>query len=321
MKLNRLTPAFTLTALLAVLTASCGSEPESTQVGQARMSLATTSASGIGYRLRDAVFDITGPQDVSVLSETYPTTSGVMAVPLAAGDYSVALRDGFRMEYSTDELLTNWASIDAELVSDNPAAATIVAESETRVPFIFEVDENLVVFGGELGIEIGVRQRTARCAPHFAEQPTSAMPGCEAMGADAYVCRHDTSYPPASVCPAPMQLNNTTGLGFMSPYYTCFVEQPYSPPPPECWSNPSLPVCMPQGSPPSGCPIDPSLATCPEGFILDAEHTSLGWNPESNWGCKFSCKPSPAIAGYPCAAAGFGFSGHDGQDDNCCTRQ
>ncbi len=312
MKLTRLSPL--LTALLAALAASCASDPPSTEVGNARMSLATTSASGVDYRLRDAVFDLTGPQEVSVLSETYPGSEGTIIVPLATGEYSVALRDGFRMEYSTDDLLHNWTEISAELTSQNPTEVTIVTSETTSVLFAFRVNGNLITFGGELGIEIAVDDNASRCAPHFVEIPGAEVPMCSGggyMGPDpileTYGCTLESDYPPPGSCPNGMLLNNTLGSGFGgAPYFTCYVAQ-------DVYATFA----------PAGCPIAPATVACPTGFAVDMAHSRLTWGMGSSWGCYFACAMSPdPTAGtgtYPCAADGFDAIGGGG-GGTCCAR-
>lgn len=311
MKLKRRTPTFTFTALLAVLTASCGSDPESAQVGQARMSLTTTSASGIGYRLRDAIFDLTGPQEVSVVSESYPTSEGAMVVPLQPGGYSVTLRDGFHMEYSTDGAGRNWASIDAELTSDNPTQATIVAEQTTRIPFAFEVDGALVTFGGEGVIAIEVTERGNRCAPPFHEVEAANVSGCAitnpSLTVPAYGCELESGYLSLFTCPSEMWLNNALAAGFSgAPYYTCYVPQ-------EVDASVS----------PARCPIGQGTVTCRSGFVPDLANSRLSWGTGSAWGCYFRCvmdpDPKGGNADYPCTASGY--VGQSMSDEAVCCRQ
>ena len=96
---------FSMGLLVALaLVTSCGSDQgHDAEVGELTMTLAATSPlAGVDYRLRNAVFEIRGPEDQDVSSEDYPVDNPTISVQLASGDYQVTLRDGWTMEYSAN---------------------------------------------------------------------------------------------------------------------------------------------------------------------------------------------------------------------------
>ena len=173
------------TALAAVLVGGCGGVAEpGTEVGELGLTLLTTGDSGVEYRLRNALFLIRGPENVDVCSEDSLDESFIV-VPLESGDYQVTLNGGsggaggdggaggmagtvgsggtgtdcepWFLEYSANG--RPFAPIEARLVSDNPADATIDTDQITLVTFVFEVDGRLINFGpGTLAINIDVTE-------------------------------------------------------------------------------------------------------------------------------------------------------------------
>ena len=66
--------------MIAMITATalfiggCGDTGESEgDVGELTMTLVTISPTGVEYRLREAIFQIDGPEPTDVLGEDYPT--------------------------------------------------------------------------------------------------------------------------------------------------------------------------------------------------------------------------------------------------------
>src|SRR5262245_25516461 len=56
--------------------------------------LLSTDVNGATYRLRDAQFEISGPESLTLSSEDSPDPMSIEQI-LAAGDYSVSLADGW----------------------------------------------------------------------------------------------------------------------------------------------------------------------------------------------------------------------------------
>ena len=150
-----------LVGLAILLSAGCRSDAASeAPVGELAMALATTSPLGVEYRLRDALFRISGPDSMDVSSEDYPPEQTQIAVSLASGDYLVWLLDGWFIEHRAfgDE----FTPIPADLVSPNPLAPTVNAGEVTQLTFQFQVDEGLINFGpGTLSIDFDVEEATA----------------------------------------------------------------------------------------------------------------------------------------------------------------
>jgi hypothetical protein len=169
------------------LTASCGDPAGETEVGELGMTLSTTNGD-VTYRLRDALFQIRGPENRDVCSEDYGELGDEsILVGLRSGDYQVALDLGtggtggtggagaagggggaggigggsncpnWYMEYSARN--RPYEPIDAVLVSANPVNARINTDETTYVIFRFEVDGRLIDFGpGTLAIGIDVTE-------------------------------------------------------------------------------------------------------------------------------------------------------------------
>ena len=186
--------SITASVLVASALSGCSGGDEAAQVGTMRMALSATTASNVTYRLRDAVFDIAGPQNLSVSSESYNPKDQFITFDLHAGDYDVELTTGWFMEYSTDKKA--WFVVDAALTSDNPADVAIVTDTSANVIYKFQVDGSLITFGdGKLNIGMEVEELTSRCASDLEEVDAADDPMCGggSMGGDpitdAYVCR------------------------------------------------------------------------------------------------------------------------------------
>ena len=123
-----------------------------TQLGSISMPL-RGQVDGITYRLRDAVFSISGPQAASLDSEADPDAS-VLSVQLPGGGYSIDLQDGWRLE-RLDGM--NFVTVQATLISPDPAGAQVLASATTRVSFVFSTDDGIITLEPgvlEIGIEV-----------------------------------------------------------------------------------------------------------------------------------------------------------------------
>ncbi len=148
--------------MIAMITATalfiggCGDTGESEgDVGELTMTLATISPTGVEYRLREAIFQIDGPEPTDVLGEDYPPDQARISVLLASGDYEVTLGGMWYMEHSANG--QPFTPIDAILISPNPVSVRVIADQVAFVDFTFEVDEGDINFGpGTLSIGIDV---------------------------------------------------------------------------------------------------------------------------------------------------------------------
>jgi hypothetical protein len=143
----------TMTLLcLALALVSC-SAPKNAGYAEGTLSmLLRTEVNGVTYRLRDALFELSGPDSLTLSSGDSPSIEQL----LSAGDYSVNLSDGWRLER---EFPAGFQTVAAELVSPNPAAFTVVAGQTTDVTYAFETDGTIVSMGeGSLNLRIQVNE-------------------------------------------------------------------------------------------------------------------------------------------------------------------
>jgi hypothetical protein len=171
------------------LATSCGDPAGETEVGELGMTLSTRNGEVV-YRLRNALFQIRGPENKDVCTEVYKDDQPdePIIVALRSGNYQVAMDLGtagtggdggsggagpapgtgggggagndcgnWWMEYSASGRA--YEPIDAVLVSVNPVEVRINTGETTYVYFQFEVDGRLIDFGpGKLSIGIDVTE-------------------------------------------------------------------------------------------------------------------------------------------------------------------
>jgi hypothetical protein len=63
--------------------------------------LSTTSPLNVEYRVRDALFEFRGPEDLDIYSEDH-LADPIVNELLASGTHTATLQSGWRIEYSTD---------------------------------------------------------------------------------------------------------------------------------------------------------------------------------------------------------------------------
>jgi hypothetical protein len=126
---------------LAITTASCSEEAaqEVTAHGTVQLSLLGTSSSGVTYRLRHAVFEITGPSPARLSTEAAPDAT-TLSKELPAGDYSAFLAAGWRLQKQTSS--GDFEGVKAVLTSPNPATFGVVDQRTTTLRFRFKVGED-----------------------------------------------------------------------------------------------------------------------------------------------------------------------------------
>jgi len=145
---------------LALMTSCGGEQGHDAEVGQLTLNLATISPAGVEYRLREAVFQIAGPEPTDVFGEDYPPDQARINIALASGNYEVTLGGTWYLEYSAD--FRPFAPISAVLSSPNPVSVRVITAQTAFVTFTFEVDESDINFGpGQLSVGIDVQEQPA----------------------------------------------------------------------------------------------------------------------------------------------------------------
>src|SRR5678815_1747606 len=145
--------AGTLDKARTVLVA-CSDGAMQADTGMLGMALTATAPSGNHYRLRNAVFHVTGASSVDVSSED-DLGAGSIHVQLAAGNYIVTLDPAWYLERSRPG--GTFDRVDAILTSSASQTFTIVAHQTTNVVYRFEVSGEVIEMSGDLVIGIIVR--------------------------------------------------------------------------------------------------------------------------------------------------------------------
>jgi hypothetical protein len=115
----------------------------------------TGQTNGNTYRLRNARFDVTGPQNITLDSETDLTLTTLTAT-LSTGDYTINLEPGWSLERLD---AGNFDVVDATLTSANPRPFQILGGGTTNVAYQFSTSGMLVTIGtGTLDVSIEVTE-------------------------------------------------------------------------------------------------------------------------------------------------------------------
>lgn len=114
----------------------CAASPAGSGTGEISINLKGTVPSGVIYRLRNAVITVDGPSSAEFRSEDDPDRTSLSA-NVAVGDYTAVLHDGWTLEKLDGTVTT----VDATLISDNPASFTVVEHQRTSVPLRFRVQD------------------------------------------------------------------------------------------------------------------------------------------------------------------------------------
>jgi hypothetical protein len=144
---------------LALVLVGC-SAPRNDDYIQGTLSMQlSTEVNGVTYRLREALFEVSGPESLPLSSGDSPAIEQL----LTAGDYTVNLSDGWRLER---EFPMGFQTVAAELVSPNPAPFTVAAGRTTDVTYAFETDGTVVTLGeGTLNLRIQVTETSSPPTP------------------------------------------------------------------------------------------------------------------------------------------------------------
>ena len=165
------------------------------------------------YRLRDADFDLVGASTLSVSTEDAADPVDELSVTVPAGDYSVTLVDGWRLE-RFDAATQITLDVDAFLNSANPVATDVSIGVSTPLTFQFIVaDAGPVTLGeGTLDIDIDVDTTLVSCEPLLQDCQTEQ--GCYPIGnpgAFEFVCIRSFGATPEQAC----DLVNECGAGLL----------------------------------------------------------------------------------------------------------
>lgn len=126
------------------------SAPE--KAGVLRVAL-VAQASGIMYRLRNALFTITGPSSTQLDSETNPDAAA-LTTTLNVGSYTVQLENGWALERLD---AAGPVGVQASLVSPNPVSVSVVQGGSADANFQFLTNGVLINLGtGKLNVTFGV---------------------------------------------------------------------------------------------------------------------------------------------------------------------
>ncbi|MCR9164961.1 MAG: hypothetical protein ACE37F_30540 [Nannocystaceae bacterium] len=175
--------------LTALLCSACAEGPDTaSEPGSLRMGVVGQDGAGQIYRLRDGVFDIDGPEAVSVSTESSPISLETLDVELAAGSYDVTLGGGWRLE-RWDPISDATLDVAATLTSANPATVLVTGTETTSVVFTFSVpDAGPVTLGDgelEIDIEVDVDDPGGELTPCDPLSPACAPgEGCYPVGGD-----------------------------------------------------------------------------------------------------------------------------------------
>lgn len=142
---------------LSAATMGCSSTGDAgaeSNTGKVSMQL-TGQTNGNSYRLRNARFDVTGAQTVTLDSESN-LTSETLNATLATGNYSINLEPGWSLERND---AGTFEVVSASLASMNPQSFQILGGGTTNVAFQFSTDGTLVTIGtGQLSVSIGITE-------------------------------------------------------------------------------------------------------------------------------------------------------------------
>lgn len=190
--------------LAGLLLWRCGSEGGREATGTMSMNL-STQVGGATYRLRDAFFDVTGPEtlvlsgggaggDVDDGVTTNDGSSGcdesvgagcgaTLTQPLIVGSYTIFLGDGWRLQRSDG---AGFVDVGATLVSPNPVGFSIASAETTRVAFAFEAEGRVIDFARGV-LELSIEVTEVGLAPVFdaASCDFADLTGCEALTCEA----------------------------------------------------------------------------------------------------------------------------------------
>jgi hypothetical protein len=163
------------------------SDPPLTPEGSLTLAL-RTEALGAVYRLRDATFEVTGPEQVTLWSETAPDAP-LIRQSLRTGAYQVVLQPNWRLERSTDGE-ASFATVMAQLTSHPAKSFNVLGGRTTPVSYQFRVAGR-----GDLELSIEVVDDSV----------------ADSSSADAAAAADASPIPDGTPCPLPPACTNDLG--------------------------------------------------------------------------------------------------------------
>ncbi len=209
--LHRFLLLLTALAVSIFTIGGCSQSPTDDSIGSISLNLTGTASSGNVYRLRDAVFNISGPAAATLSSETDPDATALVQT-LVVGDYTVDLQNGWRMErVETDGTLTD---VVVSLSSANPALFSVLGGAQTSVVYRFLTSEGEVVLDeGEVSIGVEVVEACiddAQCSGGQICEPATKIcvddPGAEDLDSDGYDSTIDCDDADPNINPGALEL-------------------------------------------------------------------------------------------------------------------
>lgn len=130
------------------------------------MGVAGQDVDGNFYRLRSGSIDVSGPTFLIMDTETDPSTTAYLTADVPTGDYSLQLQPGWWVE-QWDPFSDVSFLIEARLISDNPANATVSELATTIVTYTFYVEGvgPIILGDGSLAIDVDFDTVPPVCAP------------------------------------------------------------------------------------------------------------------------------------------------------------
>lgn len=187
----------------------CGSGGRATDAGTLSMNL-VAHVNGSTYRLRDAVFAVSGPEALELSTEGSPgdldegETTGdgsgcsgaacddALTASLLVGDYQILLREGWRLERDSG---AGFDAVASRLASANPAGFAISEGTTTSVVFSFEADGRVIPFDrGTLEVTIEVEERDGLPVFDTAACDFEDVQGCEALTCEQACATNDGGF-------------------------------------------------------------------------------------------------------------------------------
>ena len=150
--------------------------------GTVSLNLVGQAPSGTIYRLRDAVVTVTGPGSTQVFNTEDDPNRTSLSANVATGDYAALLSPGFRVERIQGMSAT---TVDAELITPNPATFTVFAEQRTTVPLRFRVAAEDVDMAQGYDIVLEIEEVSAGSLVVTNFFPPSSGPSIEVFAAGA----------------------------------------------------------------------------------------------------------------------------------------
>lgn len=173
-----------------------GSKPEDPQVGTLSLPLATESASGTRYRLRDATFEIYGEYygygssgeggasggPLIVSSEDDPDATAI-SLSLEQGYYYIRLLPGWRMEKIVAGTVIG---VDANLLNGEYQSIWVAPQWTTWVEYEFGIGDRSIWLNGNVNIGVRVYEDPSERYPSYGGSVATGGSGWAGTGGSSW---------------------------------------------------------------------------------------------------------------------------------------